>query len=269
MTYYDVAMVCMVIAGMVWGAWRGITWQVASIASLVLGYTVSQTLSSQLAPQLPGDPVVARAVAMMIIYVAVSGGVFLAAWIVRTTLRKLQFEAYDRHLGMVLGGLEGTLLGMLATLFVVSLAPQTREPIFTSPTGRVVGQVMAALGPVLPSEARSVLAPFWNGSGEAGTLAGETETETETEIAPRTAPELVSEPGRSPTRREAARETDRLGETDRDRPANSGQSLTSALTDLVEQEEAKLGRAIVDTAQKQLQQQLGTDGADGRAVKRR
>ncbi|MHC5541953.1 CvpA family protein, partial [Singulisphaera rosea] len=80
MTYYDVAMAAVVIAGMIWGAWRGITWQVASLASLVLGYTVAQPLSVQLAPKFPGEPVVARALAMLTIYAAVSCGVFLVAW---------------------------------------------------------------------------------------------------------------------------------------------------------------------------------------------
>ena len=41
MTIYDVAMVGIVVAGMVWGAWRGITWQLASIASLVLAVVVA------------------------------------------------------------------------------------------------------------------------------------------------------------------------------------------------------------------------------------
>ncbi len=50
------------------------------------------------------------------------------------------------------GGVEGTLLGMIVTLFVVSLAPQTRGPIFASPTGKLVGTVMETLGPVLPGE---------------------------------------------------------------------------------------------------------------------
>ena len=133
MTIYDVAMIGAVIAGIAWGFWRGITWQVASIASLVLGYSASRTLSEQLAPHFPGEPVVARALAMIVIYAAVSGGVFLVAWIVRATLRKLQFEAFDRHLGMMLGAVEGALLGMIVTLFVVSLAPKTRDPIFSSP----------------------------------------------------------------------------------------------------------------------------------------
>ena len=111
MTLYDAAMVGLILGGMVWGAWRGIVWQIASLASLVLGYTVAHTTSDDLAVHFPGDPVVARGLAMVVIYAAVSGGVFLAAWMVRATLRKLKFEAYDRHLGMVLGGLEGALWG--------------------------------------------------------------------------------------------------------------------------------------------------------------
>ena len=160
MTIYDAAMIGVVIAGMVWGALRGITWQLASIASLVLGYSVAYPLSGQLAHRFPGEPVVARALAMLAVYIAVSGGIFLAAWIVRTTLQRWKFDAFDRHLGMILGGLEGALLGVVATLFVVSLAPRTRETILTSPTGTAVNHLMTALGPILPGEIRDVLSPF-------------------------------------------------------------------------------------------------------------
>ena len=160
LTIYDAAMAGVLVAGMVWGAWKGVTWQLASIASLILGYMVSHQLSAQLAPHFPGDPVVSRALAMMAIYAAVSGGVFLVAWVFRAILRKMKFEAFDRHLGMLLGGMEAALLGILATFFVVSLAPSTRDPIFSSPSGKLVGNLMNAVGPVLPSEAREALAPF-------------------------------------------------------------------------------------------------------------
>jgi uncharacterized membrane protein required for colicin V production len=160
LTIYDAAMAGVLVAGMVWGAWKGVTWQLASIASLILGYIVSHQLSVPLAPHFPGDPVVARALAMMTIYAVVSGGVFLVAWLFRAILHKMKFEAFDRHLGMLLGGMEASLLGLLATFFVVSLAPSTRDPIFASPTGKLVGNLMNAVGPVLPSEAREALAPF-------------------------------------------------------------------------------------------------------------
>ena len=160
LTIYDAVMAGVVVAGMIWGAWRGVTWQLASIASLVLGYMIAHPVSAQLAPHFPGDPVIARSLAMLATYAAVSGGVFLLAWGVRATLRAMKFEAFDRHLGMLLGGMEGALLGVVATFFVVSLSPTMRQPIFSSPSGQIVGNVMNALGPVLPSEAREALAPF-------------------------------------------------------------------------------------------------------------
>ena len=160
LTIYDAVMAGVVVAGMIWGAWRGVTWQLASIASLVLGYMIAHPVSAQLAPHFPGDPVIARSLAMLATYAAVSGGVFLVAWGIRATLRAMKFEAFDRHLGMLLGGMEGALLGVVATFFVVSLSPTMREPIFASPSGQIVGNVMNALGPVLPAEAREALAPF-------------------------------------------------------------------------------------------------------------
>src|SRR4051794_21189085 len=252
MTIYDAAMVGIVVAGMVWGAWRGITWQLASIASLVLGYTVAHPLSAQLAPQLQqfGGPVVARALSMLLIYVAVSGGVFLAAWVVRTTLRQLKFEAFDRHLGMIMGGLEGALVGLVATFFVVSLAPQSRAQIFTSPSGRIVGQVLNAVGPVLPGEVRKELAPFWNTSGDSSAEAGP-------------GPVVATETAASPAR---------WGRGRVDTPARSDGGATGSdptidrLEGLIEAGEARLGRAIVETAKKGLQP---AGDSDGRAVERR
>jgi uncharacterized membrane protein required for colicin V production len=235
MTIYDMAMIGAVIAGVVWGFWRGITWQLASIASLVLGYSASRTLSEQLAPHFPGEPVVARALAMIVIYAAVSGGVFLVAWIVRTTLRKLQFEAYDRHLGMMLGAIEGGLLGLIVTLFVVSLAPQTRGPIFSSFTGKLVGQVMATLGPVLPGEARRVLAPFWDGEG-AGAAPDAESLANEPERDPLPEP-VVQRPIDRDETRQPVRST-RSRDFDRSTPPPVGE--------LLEGEKAKIGRAIAD-----------------------
>ena len=161
MTRYDVVVAGLVLGGMLWGAIRGVTWQLASIASLVLAYLFSHQISGYLAPYIPGDPIVNRAGSMLAAYLLVSVGVFFLAWMVRATLKAMRFEAYDRHLGMLLGGIEGGLLALVGTLFVVSLAPATREPIFSSFSGQVVAQVMDKAGPVLPPEVREVVTPFW------------------------------------------------------------------------------------------------------------
>jgi membrane protein required for colicin V production len=242
MTIYDAVMIGLVIAGMVWGAWRGIIWQVASISSLVVGYAAAHQLSPQLAPHLPGEPVVARALAMLVIYAAASGGIFLVAWMVRSTLRQLRFEAFDRHLGMVMGGIEGALLGLVGTLFVVSLDKDTRTPIFASPTGRIVSQVMNYVGPVLPGEAREALAPFWNAAG--GAIA---ERGTETPAT-------------------AARQQSSQDQASTASSGSDGTPTAAKLESLIEEGEARLGRVIVETAEKGMQQ---SSGGNDRAPQRR
>ena len=211
LTIYDAAMAGVIVAGMIWGAWRGVTWQLASIASLVLGYMVAQPVSVQLAPHFPGDPVIARGLAMLAVYAGVSAGVFLAAWCVRATLRALKFEAFDRHLGMLLGGMEGALLGIVVTFFVVSLSPSTRGPIFASPSGQVVGNIMNALGPILPAEARDALAPFIAQAKQA-VATGEA-------VLPLLAPSLSASAGANPAdpdiQRTSHTDDDRHGTTQR------------------------------------------------------
>jgi uncharacterized membrane protein required for colicin V production len=261
MTIYDAAMVGAVVLGMVWGAWRGITWQVASIASLVLGYLVAHPLSAQLAPRFPGEPVVARALAMLASYAVVSGGVFLAAWIVRATLRRLKFEAFDRHLGMVLGGLEGGLLGLVVTVFVVGLAPQAREPIFQSPSGRVVARVLDAVGPVLPTEIRNAVLPYWPGHGGPN--------REDLPLGP--GPELT---GRDEPEPEPLRIGPPRGEAREGRDESVGRTLgkavergidrgdASVLDDLYKEGRTRLGRAAGEALERQLERLGDRDGGD-------
>jgi membrane protein required for colicin V production len=108
-------------------------------------------------------------------------------------LRKLKFEAYDRHLGMLLGGAEGALLGSVVTLFVLSQAPSTRGPILASPSGRLLGAVMNRVEPLLPGEIRDELHPFW---GEAPVVAAARDDEWEDLKRPLESPREVAEPRR-------------------------------------------------------------------------
>lgn len=161
MTPYDVGMAVVIAGGMAWGAWKGITWQVAGIASLVLGYVVAFPFSAQLAPHLPLEPLLARGLALLVSYVAVSFGVFMVAWSIRATLRRLRFEAYDRHLGMMLGGVEGVILGLVATIVALSVAPGSRATILVSPTGKLVERGLRAARPLVPVELSDMLNPVF------------------------------------------------------------------------------------------------------------
>ena len=234
MTLYDAAMVGVIVAGMVWGLFRGIVWQVASISSLFLGYFGARALSPQIVGYFPGEAVVARSLAMLAVYVGISAAIFLLAWMIRTSLKKMKFEAFDRHLGMLLGGVEGAFLGLVVTLFVVSLAPKTREPIFSSPSGKVVGVLMSAVGPVLPVEAREVLSPFWTTPPE--------ESAAGLEIAP--LPDLPAKVSKSDS-------TDASAVT-------TTAPKPGSISELIEEGKAKLGKALSDRADDQIRKTTET-----------
>ena len=229
MTVYDVVMIGLVVAGMIWGSIRGFSWQIASIGSLVVGYFGAHQVSAYMLPFLalyqPGDPAIQRGTAMLLAYLVISGGIFLAAWSLRATLRKMKFEVFDRHLGVLLGGIEGALLGVIGTLFVVSLSPKAREPIFSSQAGHVVARVMDAAGPILPAEVRNVIAPYWGGvpatDSPQPAVADDAAPKTSDDPPDRPTSRAVARWARSRTGRAAVApakaEVERLGENDDER----------------------------------------------------
>ena len=167
MTAYDGVMIGLVLAGMIWGSIRGFSWGIASIGALLVGYAFAHVASEYLLPflalNMPGDPAVQRGGAMLLAFVVSSGGCLFAAWSARASLKKMKFELYDRHLGVLLGGVEGALLGVIGTMFLASLAPNAREPIFSSRAGHVVARVLDAAGPAVPAEVRRAITSSWGG----------------------------------------------------------------------------------------------------------
>lgn len=167
MTAYDGLMIGLVLSGMVWGSIRGFSWGIASTGALLVGYAFAHVASAYLLPflaqNMPGDPAVQRGGAMLLAFVVSFGGCLFAAWSARASLKKMKFELYDRHLGVLFGGVEAALLGVIGTMFVASLAPKARAPIFSSRAGHVVARVMDAAGPALPPEVRQAITPSWVG----------------------------------------------------------------------------------------------------------
>jgi uncharacterized membrane protein required for colicin V production len=250
MTIYDGVMLGLVVVGMVWGAWKGLTWQLASVASLVLGYLVAYPTAGKIAPSFPGNPTVAWLLALITAYVLISGSVFLAAWGVRMLLRRMKFEAYDRHLGMLTGGVSAAALGMVGTVLVVSLAPQTREPILTSPSGRVVNRTLAVAREVLPHSVRDVLQPFWEGNLAP---SGSYDPEIRRAVGERvTSWTITADDVEPPT---TGRETgvEFPGDDDGD----------SILSGILEQGGARIGRALSEAVESK------AGGKNGRAIERR
>lgn len=158
-TVYDGLMLLIVLVAVVQGAWRGMAWQLAPIASLVIGYIVSYPMSPQLAPYF-GKPPLNRLWAMIAIYLMVSMAVYMVARSIRHSLEKMKLVEFDRHLGAILGGVKGVLFTVVLTLGLVTVSDQAREIILKSESSTIAARLMNTISPILPTQLNDLVAPY-------------------------------------------------------------------------------------------------------------
>lgn len=159
MNAYDGIIAVLVVLGMIWGSWKGFTSQLATVASLALGYLFAYPLADPLSQRLPIEPPLSWYVALVAAYLGISAIVFIFAALLRLSLRRWKMEDYDKHLGMLAGGAGAFAVGLVLTLVATSLIPSLKPPIAESPTGRFAGRVFTTIAPILPKGFREV-SPF-------------------------------------------------------------------------------------------------------------
>src|SRR3990170_7253499 len=69
METYDLLMILVLVAATLFGFWKGMAWQIASLASLAVSYVAALRFSEQLAPVFGDHAPLNRFVAMLAIYV--------------------------------------------------------------------------------------------------------------------------------------------------------------------------------------------------------
>lgn len=160
MAIYDMLMLIMMIGAILLGAWRGMAWQLAPIASLLIGGVAAYESADQLAPWFGDNRPTNYLFALLTVYVVVSLGIYLIARSVRNVIEKFKMEAYDRHLGAILGGVKGLLLCLVVTFFLVTMSPPAREHIRTSHSGYLAAIIMDQLHEVMPPAVHDAIGPY-------------------------------------------------------------------------------------------------------------
>ena len=163
--YYDALLLLILLYNTWRGAARGVTWQLAGIAAILLCFLFAAPLSIQVAPFIKLDPPLNRYVAMLAIYLLFSLGSFAAARTIRGLLETLRFQEFDRHLGAVMGFLKGATLCLIMTFFVVTISEAAREQVLRRPGGRLAGYLLYQLDGILPRELDGWLAPHFRKIG--------------------------------------------------------------------------------------------------------
>jgi len=180
--FYDALLLLILLYNTWRGAARGVTWQLAGIAAILLCFLFAAPLSISVAPMISLDPPLNRYVAMLAIYLAFSLGSFAVARMIRSVLESMRFQEYDRHLGGVMGFLKGATLCLVLTFFVVTLSETARATVLRSPGGRLAGYLLYKSSGVLPQELDGFLAPhFRKIEGELIEIAVEEEKQGKSE----------------------------------------------------------------------------------------
>jgi membrane protein required for colicin V production len=160
MQAYDVFMLTVVGAAIAWGAWKGLAWQVASIASIGLSYFVAVNFRGPVSQFFHYDPPEwNNLLAMLVLYIGTSVVIWVAFNLIRDFLEKVQLKEFDRQVGGLVGGVKGVLICTVITMFTVGLGTETqRQAVVTSRSGYYIARLLEKVEPLLPAEYQQQLA---------------------------------------------------------------------------------------------------------------
>lgn len=160
METYDIIMLVVLGGATFFGFIKGFAWQVASLASLVLSYTLALRFADALAPQLNADPRLSKYLAMLLIYCGTSLAVWLGFRVVSGTIDRIRLREFDRQMGGLFGLAKGALFCTIVTFFAVTLSEASRAAVLKSKSGSMVAQLLHKATPVMPPELAQTLDPY-------------------------------------------------------------------------------------------------------------
>jgi membrane protein required for colicin V production len=158
---YDLFMLVVLVAAIAWGAWKGLAWQIASIASLAVSYFVSLNFRGQLSQFITASPPWNVFLALLILFLGTSLVVWVGFNFVSELIEKVKLQSFDRQVGALFGFAKGVLLCVLITLFAVTLMSEPqRQSICNSRSGYYIAVLLDRSDSIMPREIHQVLDPY-------------------------------------------------------------------------------------------------------------
>ncbi len=156
---YDIFMLVVLALATIFGAWKGMAWQLASLASLVASAVVALRFSGSLAPYL-SDQDWAPFAAMLILYLATSLAIWLLFRLVAGAIDRLKLKEFDHQIGGLFGLAKGIALCVVITFFAVTLSESARQSVIQTRSGRAVSLLIRQGKPLMPEKARALVGKY-------------------------------------------------------------------------------------------------------------
>lgn len=161
MSIYDLVMLIIFIGAILFGLWKGLAWQVASVAAIFLSYFVSVTFRGQLATFISAEEPWNQFAAMLILFLGTSLVVWSIFAMVKGRIKEMELNGFDRQAGALLGAVKGALLCMVVTMFAVTLLGTTaRNAIYASRSGGYIVRGINQISAVVPTEIHKYIDPY-------------------------------------------------------------------------------------------------------------
>jgi membrane protein required for colicin V production len=158
---YDILMLALLVGSTLFGAYKGLTWQVASIASMLVSYGAAYRFRSTLANWISADPPWNIFASMLIVYATSSLGIWSICQMIRDLIERVRLKEFDRQMGALFGFAKGVIFCSIVTLFAVTLLGDAqRRNIVHSRSGHYIARFLHDAAPVMPVEVKEVIGPY-------------------------------------------------------------------------------------------------------------
>jgi len=158
---YDLLMVLVLVGATIFGFWKGMAWQIASLASLVVSIFLAAKFRMQLAPMFGQQAPMNQIAAMMAIYAASSFAIWMLFRFVSGAIDKVKLQAFDKQMGAILGFAKGVLLCIAITFFAMPfLQPAQAQMVANSQSGHYIVALLNKAETVVPPEYRQMIVPY-------------------------------------------------------------------------------------------------------------
>ena len=161
MQVYDIIVLVILVGATLWGAYRGLVSQVASIVSIGLSYFVAYKFRGEVSAMINQDPPWNMFLAMLLLFVGTSLAVWIAFSFIRTSVEKHRLKGFDRQIGAALGFAKGVLFAIVVTLFSLMLLPDDqKETVVQSHSGHAIAVLLHKATPIMPKEVHQLLSKY-------------------------------------------------------------------------------------------------------------
>ena len=164
MSFYDMLMITILSLTILFGLWKGLAWQIASMAAIVVSYIVAMQFRADVSPYIQAEEPWNRFAAMLILYVGTWGAIWIIyALFIRKTIDGLKLSWFDRPAGALAGAAKGSILCMVITIFSVALLGEAaRDAIMSSKSGSYITAAINRLDQWMPTEIHAYVDPYVN-----------------------------------------------------------------------------------------------------------